>query len=48
MFALRYFCNRAFASRYFPKVGATITFLPEWTMNSNQIVGPTAPQPVSH
>jgi hypothetical protein len=48
MFPSRFFCNRAFAPRYFPKVGATIAFLPEWAANSNQIVGPVAPQPVSH
>lgn len=47
MFCARFFCTRMYAARFWPKVGVTIVFDPQWAMNSNQLVGPAVPQPVT-
>ena len=39
MFPTRFFCNRMFAPRYWPKIGETVTFRPVWAMNSNRTIG---------
>jgi hypothetical protein len=40
MFTARYFCNRMFAPRYFPKVGASVSFSPFW-LKPNKTAGIT-------
>lgn len=47
MFPGRYFGARFFAPRYFPKVGVTIVFDPQWAVNSNTCLGPAVTQPVT-
>jgi hypothetical protein len=39
MWPLAFFCNELWAPRYFAKVGANPTFLPQWAVNSNKTVG---------
>jgi len=39
MFPSRYFANRMFAPRYWPKVGFTVVFNAAWTVFANAVVG---------
>lgn len=45
MFPTRYFANRMYAPRYFPKVGedgGPVTFLAAWARFANMIIFPGA------